>query len=233
LSGGFGEVRLGRQYVPAFYVGLNSDPWAYDYNVAGAGSFTRGGNPVSRANNQVTYRTPDIAGLTAEVAVAAGEGVNTQVPADARYGRNMGFNVQYNAGPLWAGLGYNKQKTVAPGAPDNDFWVIGAAYDLGVVRPIVSYSRGHNSQAATATTAFNAKSTAYLIGATAPVGPGRLKAVVARLDPAGPNNNTTKVGVGYEYALSKRTSVHADVGTAKTQVLTRATGVEAGIKHVF
>src|SRR6185503_2189795 len=72
LSGGFGEVRLGRQFVSAFQVGINSDPWAYDYNVAGSSSFTRGGNGVTMSNNAVVYRTPKLGGFTAEVMLAAG-----------------------------------------------------------------------------------------------------------------------------------------------------------------
>ena len=45
--------------------------------------------------------------------------------------------------------------------------------------------------------------------------------------------NTIKFGLGYQYFLSKRTSVHTDVGTAKTEGVSRTTGVEAGIKHTF
>lgn len=118
-------------------------PWSYDYNVGGASGFTRGGNGVIAAYNAVVYRTPKLAGFTAEVMVAAGEGGAAIVNAPAgRVGRNEGANLQYSAGPLWAGL-------------------------------------------------------------------------------------------GYEYFLSKRTSAHADVGTAKTEGVSRTSGVEAGIKHIF
>jgi predicted porin len=235
LSGGFGEVRLGRQYVPAFYVALASDPWGYDYNVAGGVNFTRGGNGVTRANNAVTYRTPNLSGFTAEVQVAAGEGGAAAVGAPVA-GRNAGFNIQYAGGPLWVGLGYNDAQQVNTGT-DNKYFVVGAAYDLGFVRPIVSYSQGNNNQAG------NPDRKTYLVGATAPLAGGRLKAIVARdtrfISPLGFGSTTgagvdaTKFGLGYEYFLSKRTSVHADVGTAKADGLTRSTGVEAGVKHVF
>jgi predicted porin len=246
VSGPFGEVRLGRQYVPAFYIGVQSDPWGYDFNVAGVAGFTRAGNPVSRANNAVSYRTPNLSGFTSEISVAAGEG-GTPVPGQGA-GRNIGANLQYRGGPLWAGVGFNDLET--QNAFDHRYFNVALAYDFGVVRPIVNYGRGRNG------TSHNAIKT-MLVGATAPLGAGRLKAVAARYDAAvgvnanGANftgapapatgflpanlggHNTTKFGLGYEYFLSKRTSVHADVGTAKTQTFSRTTGVEAGVKHVF
>jgi len=242
LSGGFGEVRLGRQFVPAYQVALNSDPWTYAYNVAGASSFTRGGNGVLAANNAVVYQTPNLAGFTAEVMIAAGEGGAAVVnPPAGRIGRNEGANVQYAAGPLWAGVGYNNSRQ--EGTPiKNRYWNLGIAYDFGFVRPILSYSVGNNNVAG------NPDTRTYFIGATAPLGAGRIKAVAARYDAAVGQNfnsanpflpqltggeNTTKFGLGYEYFFSKRTSVHADVGTAKTEGVSRTTGVEAGIKHVF
>lgn len=271
LSGNFGEVRLGRQYVPAFWVASSSDPWGYDYNVAGVAGFTRAGDPISRANNSVTYRTPNLSGFSAEAQISAPEGgdatgtvgnAGAAQPGQAGY-RNVGGNVQYSAGPLWVGATINDLHTTGFSS-NHRFYAVGAAYDFGVVRPIVYYteSRLPASGGAVGTIAAypagvpaglpavgsEVKSKAYFVGATAPLGNGRLKAVVAKFDAgAGINfngsntslpadysgKNTTKVGVGYEYFLSKRTSVHADVGSAKTQTYSRTTGVEAGIKHVF
>jgi predicted porin len=242
-SSQFGEIRLGRQYVPAFYVAIASDPWSYDYNVAGASAFTRGGNGVTTAYNAVTYRTPNISGFTGEVMVAAGEGGAAVVNAPAgRSGRNTGANIQYSQGPLWVGVAFNNSQQV--GTPvRNRYWTSGVAYDFGFVRPIVSFSQGQNN------VANNPRTKTMLIGATAPIGSGRLKVVAAKYNAAvGQNFNaanpflpqnltngqdTTKFGIGYEYFLSKRTSVHADLGTAKTQTVSRTTGMEAGIKHVF
>lgn len=242
LSGDFGEVRLGRQFVPAFQIAIASDPWAFDYNVGGASNFTRGGNGVTMSNNAVTYRTPKLAGVTAEFMVAAGQGGAAAVNAPTgRVGRNEGANVQYAAGPWWVGLGYNHSRQ--EGTPvKNRYANLGIAYDFGVVRPIASYSAGNNNVAG------NPDTRTYLIGATAPLGQGRVRTVVARYDAAVGQNfnatnpllpqlsggqNTTKFGLGYEYFLSKRTSVHADVGTGRTDGLSRTTGVESGLKHSF
>ena len=242
LSGGLGEVRLGRQFVPAFQIAIGSDPWGYDYNVGGSSNFTRGGNGVTMSNNAVVYRTPKLAGFTADVMVAAGQGGAAAVNAPAgRVGRNEGANMQYSAGPLWVGLGYNNSKQ--EGTPvKNRYANLGIAYDFGFVRSIASYSVGNNNVAG------NPDTRTYLIGATAPLGQGSMRTVVARYDAAVGQNfnaanpllpqltggqNTTKFGLGYQYFLSTRTSMHADVGTAKTDGVSRTTGVEAGIKHIF
>ena len=242
LSGGFGEVRLGRQFVPAAQIGSSSDPWAYDYNVGGSSGFTRGGNALTMAKNAVGYRTPALAGFTIEVMVAAGEGGAAAANAPVgRVGRDEGASVQYRTGSLWVGLGHNNSRQ--EGTPiKNRYTNLGIAYDFGFVRPIASYSVGNNNVAG------NPDTRTWLIGATAPLGQGQFRTVVARYDAAvGQNFNaanpslpamtggqdTTKFGLGYQYLLSKRTSVHADVGTAKTEEASRTTGVEAGIKHMF
>ena len=223
VSGGFGEVGLGRQYVPMFYTGLAMDPWGYDYNVAGAAGYTRA-NSFSRANNAVTYLTPNFGGFTGQVQVAAGEGVAASSALGNTGNRLIGFNVRYTAGPLDVGLGYND----IDDPTTNRHWNLVGSWDLGMVKPIVGYASGE-------TTVGDTKQ--WLIGARAPIGPGTLKAVYARssLDPAGAaaEFDTSKFGFGYEYALSKRTSVHADYGSAKTDGLTRSNGFEVGLKHVF
>jgi predicted porin len=243
LSGSFGEVRLGRQFVPAFYVAVATDPWSYDYNVGGAAAFTRGGNGVTTAYNAVTYRSPVAAGFSAEVMVAAAEGGAAAVNAPAgRVGRNTGANVQYSRGPLWVAAAYNDSRQ--ENTPiRNRYWTLGGAYDFGFIRPTISYAEGQNN------VSNNPRTRTMLIGATAPLGLGRLKMVVARYDAALGQNfnasnaslpqtltkgeNTVKLGLGYEYFLSKRTSLHADIGTAKTQSVNRTSGVEGGIKHAF
>jgi predicted porin len=153
-------------------------------------------------------------GFTAQAQVAAGEGVTP---------RNLGFNVRYTAGPLDVGLGFNDIDSAAT----NRHWNLVGSWDLGMVKPIVGYAKGEVG-------AVDTKQ--FVLGARAPVGPGTLKAVFARstTSTAGVDVDTDKFGIGYEYALSKRTSVHADYGTAKADApATRSNGFEFGVKHVF
>jgi predicted porin len=214
LSGGFGEVRAGRQYVPAFYVGLAADTFGYDYNVGGLLGWTRGsmGGGSTRADNQITYSTPNMGGFTAQVGVAAGEGV---------VGRNLGFNVMYAQGPLQAGFGYND----TDGAATNRYWNAMAAYNFGMIRPVLSYS-------SSTVGSFDTKG--FTIGATAPLGAnGLLRLAYGSMNPDGANNDGSKMGLGYQYSLSKRTSLNVSVGSGKTDAKTRVSGYQAGVKHTF
>lgn len=64
-------------------------------------------------------------------------------------------------------------------------------------------------------------------------GNGRVLAGMTRVDPDGLNNNATKVGLGYHYDFSRRTMLYTNVGSAKTQGLTRSTGFDVGMRHSF
>ncbi len=238
-----GEIRLGRQNVPAFWIGGATDPFGYEYSVAGAALFTRGGAGVGTAYNAVSYLSPKVGGFSTQLQVAAGEGGAAAVGAPG-VGRSVGFNLQYANGPMWIGLGYNDARR--EGSPlQNRQTVLGASYDFGRIKPMLSYAIGKNNVVG------NPSTHTMTLGAIAPVGAGRIKAVLARYDaavgqnpnasPFSPYNafpytngaNTNKLGLGYEHFFSKRTSLHADVGAAKTQGFSRSTGVEAGLKHVF
>jgi len=237
LSGGFGEVRLGRDYSPVFYSAIMGDPFGFD-TVGQAGAFhTYAAVATSRHNNQISYKTPSFGGLTAMVAFA---------PSEADGARNAyGANVMYAAGPLQLGVGFERSgaqtaTSLLPTgvtATDNKLYVLTAAYDLGVVRPIVQFSKGTADAAGGVEVADN---TNWLIGATAPLGGGELKALYTVLSRdlatsrAAADSDIKKFGVGYHYPLSKRTKVYADLGTAKEDgVADRRTAFDVGVQHNF
>ena len=60
-----------------------------------------------------------------------------------------------------------------------------------------------------------------------------MKLAVSRLNPDGADNTNTKLSVGYEHFLSKRTSILANVGSAKQNKLTRTTLFDVSLKHNF
>jgi predicted porin len=100
-------------------------------------------------------------------------------------------------------------------------------YDLGVAKLMGYYASAKIGAGG------NTSSKMFSIGALAPVGPGNVKAVYYRVDPAGANNNTSKLGLGYDYALSKRTGLYADLGMGKGDGLTSNTAYAFGVKHTF
>lgn len=247
LSGGFGEVRLGRDYSPYFWTTIAADPWGYD-TVGQVGMLHTGaGIAVSRYGNQISYRTPNMGGLTAHLAVGLAEADNTK--------QTFGANVQYSAGPLYVGVGYHHGPATAALTPlftavvgatnvgstltalgftaDDKAQVFNltAAYNFGVARLIGSYSQ---STAESSIEDWKARN--FSIAVTAPVGVGELRAMATRLEgTSGPLDDVknTKFGIGYHYPLSKRTKIYADVGSAKTTDSDRTTAVDFGLQHNF
>lgn len=219
----WGELRLGRQFIPAHYVAVYGDPFGFDYTAASSYGFNKAGSTFTYAANSVSYKTPIFFnGLSSEVVYGLDEGGVAANPIN-NPNHVIGANVVYATGPLYLGAGFSDVHSATP--VKNNFWVVSGGYDLGWIRPIFSVS-GSKVNVTT-------MSHAMTLGATAPVGPGRVKAVYARLDPPGPNNRTDKFGVGYDYFLSKRTNLYVNAGTAKTQNLTRSSGYDFGMKHVF
>jgi predicted porin len=229
-SASAGSVYLGREYIPSFWISSKSDPFGWD-GVGQLGAkmnagFTpdttspaRIGSSV-RTNNTVGYKTPNLGGLTANAAISLGEGD----PAP----RHTGFNVEYAAGPIYAGLGFDKLAEGGAAADGNSKVNLALHYDLGVVKLMGYYARGK-------TNGGNNTNKYFSLGATAPIGGGKLKAAYGRLDPQGNDNNETKFAIGYDYPLSKRTNVYADVGLGRSDVagLDNNNAYAFGIKHTF
>jgi predicted porin len=130
----------------------------------------------------------------------------------------MGGNIEYTAGPLYVGAGWDKVN-------DNlKLALVGAAYDFGMVRPAVLYAES---------TVAGVKHKNVTLTARVPVGQHLVKLGAARLDPEGANNTNLRLSAGYEHFLSKRTSFLVNVGTAKQSLRTRTTLFDMTIKHNF
>ena len=222
LRSNYGTLTLGRDYLPAFYPAVHLDP--FNWNTVGQmGSFYTwaryaGNDDTSRSNNMVQYKTPEFNGLSALAMVAAAEGA-------ANRGKEFGGNVIYAQGKVYLAAAFDQSNNVVPGRPKAKLSMIGGAYDFGMVRPRLVLSK---SQSFT-----GVDSKAAMLGISAPIGQSMILAGVTKVETDGPNNDSTKYGVGYWYHLSKRTMLYFDVGSAKTQTLTRSTGIDAGIRHSF
>jgi predicted porin len=228
-SASLGRVYLGREYTPAFWPAVKSDPFGWD-GVAQlgapmwAGYLSTGG---VRAPNTIGYKSPSIAGLNINAAVGLGEGVTS---------RMNGFNVEYGAGPIYAALGYEKLNKGPAITDGNSVVNLAFHYDLGVVKPMLYYARAKVGVNGAATNKY------ISIGALAPIGGGTLKAAYGRTTPdtnslaliGVANGRETKAGIGYDYPLSKRTNVYADAQTTrKSGNFTNNNTVAAGLKHTF
>ena len=258
LSGGFGEVRAGRQVLGSFGVQANSAAAGSSnglYEVSATQYLPMGG---VRFSNAIKYLSPNFGGFTANITLAAPEtGVNTFVAPANTVSRRTGVDLalEYANGPAYVGFGYNKRDTgnitstttgvstvnLAPGTANS--YTLGGAYDLGVVKPFINYTRVTTNISgstvapvgfASASNGSNANARALSIGLRAPVGPftvitsfGRVNtdtngSVVANsAGGVSTVSSTTQVDrrdafqLGAQYALSKRTLVEANYGYSK------------------
>jgi len=250
LSGSWGSVTAGRNYTPTFLLDFAYDPFAE--NGAGASLITMtsayfnaaGSVNHLRASNLVTYTTPaNNSGLSLMLSMAPNE-TSSAVPQE---GGVTGGKVGYVKGALMADIAWSTTKLVASG--DIKTTSVGAAYDLGVIKPMVEYSRDELGAAGA-----NASKKAYLFGATAPLGQGQARFSYAKAEKTADNTtagNVTQMAVGYVYNLSKRTALYAtyshvnnsnyrntatagySVGSAVSSINGSVNGYDFGIRTAF
>ena len=217
-SKALGSLYIGREYIPAFWVGLRLDPWGFD-TVGTPGpkhqlvNYTIDGG--IRSNNTVGYKTPSFGGLTGTFAVTAGEGLRKE---------GFGGSVEYRTGPWYAGIAIDHV------SDQQNLSVAGLAYDFKTFRPSLILGRS--------VVAGNENKN-YTLAATAPFGKGVFKVAVAVLDLAGPDNDNTRASFGYEHRLNKYASWYADIarasqnGTIAGKSLTPTMLFDAGLKLNF
>jgi predicted porin len=195
LQGGFGEIRLGREYTPTFWNTTVYDPFGTN-GVGQAMSPAMLGAPV-RANNSINYLMA-ANGLEVHGMLAFGEQPSNA--ANSKEGNYQGIRVGYVAGPISAHFATSKTKAAAS-ANDISTMNVGLAYNLGFVRPMFTFGNEKTDLA---------KISYTQLGATAPVGQGQFRVAYSRYnrDMLLPANDWTKFAIGYGYDLSKRTQVY-------------------------
>jgi predicted porin len=108
LQGGFGAIRMGRQYTPMFRALAPGDTTGYSWynNPVGLA------NTAIRFNNDLSYQSPSLAGFTIHAAYAPGEGdpaltgLGTTVdPLNVDVGDALGLAAVGSFGPINFGVG--------------------------------------------------------------------------------------------------------------------------------
>lgn len=259
LMGGFGEVRLGRDYTPTFWNNTIFD--AFGTNGLGDSSHVQqlGVATFVRANNSIGYFLPSsIGGVYGQVMVAASEGASGPTPygaaagaVGANPGRYIGGRVGFAAGPFdIAGAVANQRLDALSGAPSQKTYNIGASYDLGVVKLMGYFDRDTLSYSG-----FDKKENRGSLSAVVPVGQGEIHVggEISKLSNGvtGTSNKVKQFALGYVYNLSKRTALYSTVarisnddlssnsvasGSAQTAAPTpggKSTGFEAGLRTFF
>jgi predicted porin len=216
-SSAWGTLRLGRTLSPSQRVASNYDPHGTD----GIGSFGSSGlllghpsNTFVRMDNGIYYETPNLAGFSAFGAVSQDEVPNA---IDERY---FSLRLRYAAGPLDASLALGDL------SDGNDVKSVAMAYNLGFMKPMFQVHSGERA---------GRKRASWLVGATAPIGSGELRAAYSKQDDKGTTNpiDRTLLAVGYDHNLSKRTLIYGTVVRDETDNQSGKTGFELGLRHSF
>jgi predicted porin len=176
-------------------------------NVLDTSSFDR------RQRNSVHYWSPAWRGLALRIA----RGLNEERPASGAKPALTSAAVLYTRGPLYLTATYERHHDYqGPGTSDTGS-KIGAAWDFGVTRLALVGERLRYE-----TAAGSLARNAWYASATHQRGPHGLRVGVARAGDgkgagaqrigtiaAGPGTGATHATIGYDYTLSKRTSVFA------------------------
>lgn len=248
LSGPWGAIDLGRMWSPTFVIGLTSDPLARNRTSLGWNMFLAQTSRTATAftpgftDNSVRYTSPRIGGAWGELMYSPGEAVD-----NASSGRGLGLNLQYASGPLYLGYGYQRTNSGTAAAPVANpeasvSHFLGATYRLGDVTLYGTFNR-NTADAASIPASTNAMlSVRWSVG-----GPHVLLAQVAQRKVGGVDARARGVQIGYDYVLSRRTSLYARIARVNNDGLSRITlngvasqaaGADAsftglGISHVF
>ena len=201
LMGGFGEVRLGRDYTPSFWNHVIFDPFGF-IGVGGNSSVIStlgsGAGTLVRANNSIGYFLPAMGGIYGQVMVTAGENASPAAAAPLNtWNKYLGARIGYAAGPVNVAVAYGKtdRGTLADFKDLN----AGASYNLGFMTLMARYGK---------TEAGAVEQTNAQFGATVPLGAGTFKASYTKASGTGTSFDATLMAVGYVYDLSKRTALY-------------------------
>jgi predicted porin len=260
LSGGFGEIRLGRDFSVAYLNTTNFDP--FGTNGAGnsildqykAGFNLLGGAPINdtypRTSNAVSYYLPaNLGGFYGQVQYAFAEKTKVDGFPTNNADRNIGGRFGYANGPLDVALAYDQTNlafstgggsTPIVTAPGGDLLKVkelnlAASYDFGVAKLFGEFVRNKIDNDLIDT---SDKATGYLVGATAPVGAGLLRASYSQIKldtDIGSDPLVRKAAVGYVHKLSKRTALYTTYAHTFTKRLDglKGNGFDFGLNHSF
>ncbi len=234
LGGGWGELRLGRDYTPQFWNLTVFDP--FGTNGVGTNQMLNSslGGPVNvRASNSIGYFLPgNLGGFYGQVQHYRGENNNNL----ANDGTGTALRVGYANGPVNAALATSSTKYATGDIKTTN---IGGQWDFGVAKLMGQYGRDRISGGATGK--------GGLIGALVPVGPGEIRLAYStyKNNLAG-DPKTNKIALGYVHNLSKRTAVYATyarvknsggaaqaLGGSVTAANQNSTGYDFGVRHSF
>lgn len=222
LSGGFGTVSMGRDYVPTFkLIGATDVNNLSRISTVGLAANTG----VSTTNSVLFYSTPVMSGFQVNVAYRNAD----QSTTTDTFQKLTNLTATYTNGPLMVGVGTGSTEAKAAGAfsTANNLTgygsanianadkvsgnVVAASYDFGSFKLVGNYI---TSKTTVTTTDYDVSE--LNVGATVPMGKVTLAAQVGQqtLKQTGVDDRKgTDFVLGADYALSAKTALFAKTGT--------------------
>jgi len=263
----WGQFDIGRQTnIASKYFGP-LDPFGTGFMQASVGTSFTSANTV-RYDNMVMYQTPNFSGFQFGVGYSFNADGSQAWKESGQSDSNtkaITTGLRYGNGPISLALTYDQLNhangSVITGNPGEDgtvrAWNLGGAYDFEVVKLALGFGQTRNglfvptnlnlgqlpggANLPAFVYADGLKANNYMVGLTAPVGPGKVLASWQMSSPSGDfkdagAKNQQVYSLGYTYNLSKRTNVYAIGSYARNIVYTdgaKATLVGVGLRHQF
>jgi predicted porin len=253
LSGGFGEVRLGRSYTPLFSTIGASDV----FGTTGAGTVNQYGmaNTGIRVSNAFFYTSPSFSSVTVRLMAAQNNAQTDTSVGSAGKTSAQGFSVTYAAGPLMLAVATGTEKgssvdrfggliaetaaaatvagtAVAAANAKYKGSAISGQYDMGVAKLFAGFTTTKDDNNTTVSGGeLTMKETNF--GIAVPMGALTLMAAVGNNKASMAGETETAKGndfaMGAAYALSKRTTAYVKAGTYNKYKISDAEG-SVGVK---
>ncbi len=243
LSGGFGEVRLGRDFSVQYYNRGDFDP--FGNNGVGTSQTqvgTLGGQVSTRVSNAIMYfLPPNLGGLYGEAQYYLGENASN-AGATEDDGTGAGVRLGWRSGRFNVAVAHARTQ-YASTATTGDITAtnIGGRWDIGVFSLMGGYYRDRVSTVAGVT------GRGPQIGGIWRMGAGEVKAQYSSYKTSAAGTpETKKISLGYVHHLSKRTALYGTYARVRnsggaTAALNGATtgpnqsssGLDLGVRHSF
>ncbi|MDO9361218.1 MAG: porin [Polaromonas sp.] len=220
LSGGLGMIQIGK--LDTHYC-LGSDQHGARATALQASSCAIlgfvGAAPIanaSRSQNIIRYTTPNFAGFQAQVNYSTSWTGPEGAPGDTGKGRAAAFGLNYGNGPLKAGVSFwdakSENRTAGVARADQSAGTAFIDWNFGVATVGLTYDQSELEPTTAAGVQTQTKRRAWSIPVTVPLGAGTFLFTYTKArDTTGSggaaNTGATLASVGYDYALSKRTSL--------------------------
>jgi predicted porin len=246
LAGGWGELRLGRDYTPQFWNLTVFDP----FGTVGVGTnqlLNSNGIPTAvRASNSIGYFLPaNIGGIYGQVQYYMGE--NASNVANKDDGTGYGLRLGWANGPFDIALATSKTKYLVGNAEQSN---LAGSWNAGFAKIEAMYS--WDKSTFTGYSAAQTKGKGWMIGGLIPVGAGEVRLAYEQYKvdlTAAPDPKVTKLALGYVHNLSKRTALYVTAARVSNKdganssvfpgvvgnpaVNANSTGYDLGIRHSF